>query len=101
MASRRAKHINSRPDEIWRAIQDVEKKMRQMNIVVTYPTQGHDDTPMLGHTKGNTKSNRKKTKKHQEQELLRILLHLERQLPDGGSDGESEDEILEGETLKE
>ncbi len=62
-------------------IMRLETALKTLGIVVTYPDQHHESTPMIGHTKGNTASNRKVIKRHQRSELENVVLHLQCLLP--------------------
>lgn len=63
-------------------IQELESQLHNLGIPIVYPEACHDETPMIGHTRGNTKSNRRVIKRHQEIELTKVIIFLEHLLPD-------------------
>ena len=81
---KKCKHTNSSTiNQLVSEVKHLEKELKRIGIAVVYPEQNHEQTPMIGHTKGNTSSNRKVIKKHQRQELEKVVAHLAGLLPNG------------------
>mmetsp|Transcript_24005 Transcript_24005/g.40820 ORF Transcript_24005/g.40820 Transcript_24005/m.40820 type:complete len:153 (+) Transcript_24005:178-636(+) len=78
-SNKSSKHVNScSVNELVHQIESLESQLRSVGATVSYPSHlEHEDTPMIGHTRGNTASNRKVIKRHQQRELDKIVTHLQ------------------------
>ena len=86
------KHSNSgKVRGLEEQVRALEEQLRRRGVCPQYPTQQHEHTPMLGHTRGNTANNRRVIKRHQEKELKNVVQHLRALLTSSVTDEDEEE----------